>query len=51
LSGYQVGKVDFLALLDSQRTVYDYELEYNRVLTDGQRALARLQAETGLPNL
>lgn len=47
LSGYQVGKIDFLALLDSIMTVYDYELEYYRVLLEGRRGLARLEAETG----
>ncbi|MBU0480190.1 MAG: TolC family protein [Proteobacteria bacterium] len=47
LSGYQVGKIDFLALLDSIMTVYDYELEYYRVMLDGRRGLARLEAEIG----
>jgi outer membrane protein TolC len=48
LSSYKVGKVDFLALLDSLMTVYNYEIQYYRVLTDGQRNIARLEAETGL---
>lgn len=48
LSSYKVGKVDFLALLDSLLTVYNYEIQYYRVLTDGQRNIARLEAETGL---
>lgn len=51
LSGYQVGKIDFLALQDSLMTVYNYELEYYRVATDGQRSLARLDAETGSRDL
>nr|MBF0223402.1 TolC family protein [Desulfobulbaceae bacterium] len=51
LSGYQVGKIDFLALLDSLMTVYNYELEYYRGLIDGQRGFARLEAETGLNDL
>ena len=51
LSGYQVGKIDFLALLDSLMTIYKYELEYYRVLSDGKRWHARLQAETGSINL
>lgn len=51
LSGYQVGKIDFLTLLDSLMTVYNYELEYYRVLIDGQRGLARLAAETGMETL
>ena len=48
LTNYQVGKVGFLVLLDSLKTVYDYELEYYRVLSEGERNLARLEAETGL---
>lgn len=48
LSSYKVGKVDFLALMDSLMTVYNYEIQYYRVLTDGQRNIVRLEAETGL---
>jgi outer membrane protein, heavy metal efflux system len=47
LINYQVGKVGFLVLLDSLKTVYDYELEYYRVLSEGERNIARLEAETG----
>jgi outer membrane protein TolC len=48
LTNYQVGKVGFLVLLDSLKTVFDYELEYYRVLSEGERNVARLEAETGL---
>jgi len=48
LSNYQVGKVDFLTLLDSLIDLYDYELDYYKALTDGQRSLARLESETGM---
>jgi outer membrane protein TolC len=48
LSNYQVGKVGFLVLLDSLKAVYDYDLEYYRVLSEGERNVARLEAETGL---
>jgi outer membrane protein, heavy metal efflux system len=48
LTNYQVGKVGFLVLLDSLKTVYDYELEYYKVLSEGERNIARLEAETGL---
>ncbi len=48
LSNYQVGKVNFLVLLDSLIDLYDYELDYYKALTDGQRSLARLESETGM---
>jgi len=47
LINYQVGKVSFLVLLDNLKTVYDYELEYYKVLSEGERNIARLEAETG----
>jgi outer membrane protein TolC len=48
ISAYRVGKVEFLSLLDSQLTLFRYEMDYFRVLTDYQRSLARLEAESGL---
>ena len=48
LSGYQVGKNSFLALLESQKAVNNYEMEYYRALAEGQRSWARLEAETGM---
>lgn len=47
LSGYQVDKVDFLTLLDNLMTLFRYQLDYYRALSDSQRSLARLEAETG----
>jgi outer membrane protein TolC len=47
LAGYQVGRVDFLALIDSLVTLLDYELKYYEVLTDFQKALARLEPYVG----
>jgi len=47
LAAYQVGKVEFLSLLDGLLTLYRYRLDYQRVLTDYQRNLARLEAAVG----
>jgi outer membrane protein TolC len=47
IAGYQVGRVDFLALIDSLVTLLDYELKYYEVLTDFQKALARLEPYVG----
>ena len=48
MGSYQVGKVSFLVLLDNLKTVYNYEMEYFQVLANGERNIARLEAETGL---
>jgi len=47
IAGYQVGRVDFLTLIDSLVTLLDYELKYFEVLTDFQKALARLEPYVG----
>lgn len=48
MSGYQVGKINFLTLLDNLMMIYTYEIEFYRVLTEGQRSVARLEAESGM---
>ena len=48
LSAYQVGKVDFLSLLDSLLTLYRYEVEYYRVFSDYEGDIARLEGESGV---
>jgi len=47
LAGYQVNKVDFLNLVRSQITLYDYETQYWKAFIDAQQALARLSAAVG----
>ena len=47
LSGYQVDKVDFLNLVRSQITLYNYEIQYWKVLTAANQALAQLTAMIG----
>ena len=47
LAAYQVGKVEFLSLLDSLMNLYRYQLDYQRALTDFHRNIARLEAEVG----
>ncbi len=47
LAGYQVGKVDFLNLIRSQTTLYDYETQYWRALSVANQALARSIAAVG----
>ena len=46
-TSYQVGRVDFLTLLDSQVTLYRHELDYHRLLTDFATNLAALERAVG----
>jgi cobalt-zinc-cadmium efflux system outer membrane protein len=46
-SGYQVGKVDFLMLLDNQMTLYKYQIAYHQVLSSYFQILAQLEEMVG----
>lgn len=46
-SGYQVGRLDFLSLLDSQVRLLDAELQRERALADRRGAFAALEATLG----
>lgn len=46
-SGYQVGRVDFLSLLDSQVRLLDAELQHQRSLANRRSAFAALEATMG----
>ncbi len=48
LSAYQVDKVDFLTLLDAVMSLYRYEIDHARALSDQQRSRAQLEAAAGL---
>jgi len=48
-SGYQVNKVDFLTLLDNQKTLYDLEIKLHRLQADYSRASARLDELSARP--
>jgi outer membrane protein TolC len=47
LSAYRVNKVNFLTLVNSQLTLYNYELDYNRVITEHEIKLAELESVVG----
>jgi len=47
LSAYRVNKVDFMTLLDSQMTLYRYELEYHQALTEYEKNVASLEWTVG----
>lgn len=47
MAAYQVGRLEFLTVLDNFRTVLDAELSYHRELANYQTALARLEPLVG----
>jgi outer membrane protein TolC len=47
MSACRVGKADFMTLLDSQMTLYKYELEYHQALTEYEKNVAGLGAAIG----
>ena len=46
-ASYQVGRVDFLTILDAQVTLYKLELDYHRLLSDFAADLAALERAVG----
>ncbi|HEY8484352.1 MAG TPA: TolC family protein [Longimicrobiales bacterium] len=46
-ASYEVGRADFLTVLENRATLYDYEIAYFRVLTDFARKLAELEQVVG----
>ena len=49
LGSYQVGKLEFISLLDALMTTYQAEMEYYRIGSEYMRSLAWLEAESTLP--
>jgi outer membrane protein TolC len=47
LAGYQVNKVDFLNLVRSQLTLFEYETQYWKAFTEANQSLAQLNAAVG----
>ncbi|MGB7574533.1 MAG: TolC family protein [Thermodesulfobacteriota bacterium] len=47
MSAYRVNRADFMTLLDSQMTLYKYELEYHQALTEYEKNVASLGAAIG----
>lgn len=47
LAGYRVNKVDFLNLVRSQITLFEYETQYWKAFTEANQSLAQLAAAVG----
>lgn len=45
--GYQAGRVDFLNLIDSERTLRDFQLEYYTALAQFEKYIAELERSAG----
>jgi outer membrane protein TolC len=45
--GYQTGKVEFLTLLDAERAIKDFQLDYYRALTGFEQRMAELERAVG----
>jgi cobalt-zinc-cadmium efflux system outer membrane protein len=50
-SGYQVGKVDFLTLLNNQVTLFNYEIAYHQAISSYFMTVAKLEEMVGKPLL
>ncbi len=48
-TGYQVGKIDFMALLDNQMTLYNYEIGYYLALSSYFQTVTKLEEVVGKP--
>ncbi|MGR3296122.1 MAG: TolC family protein [Candidatus Bathyanammoxibius sp.] len=49
LAEYKTGKIDFLTLIDSERTMLDAQLEYYKATTAFETNLAELERAVGVP--
>jgi len=50
-AGYQVNKVDFLNLVRAQITLFNFETQYWKALSEANQALAKLLAAVGKENI
>ncbi len=48
IAGYKTNKVDFITLVSNQITLYNYETEYYRAITNYENRLAKLEAAVGV---
>ena len=47
-AAYRVGQANLTTLIESQATLFNYETQYHRVLTDFAKTLAELEARVGM---
>ncbi len=47
IASYRVNKVDFITVLDNLMTLFKYEIQYYRSLTDSRKSIAEIEAAVG----
>ena len=47
-TAYKTGEVDFLNLIDAQRTLLEFQLSYEREITNNMKNLAELEMLSGI---
>ncbi|MDP3039464.1 MAG: TolC family protein, partial [Deltaproteobacteria bacterium] len=47
MSAYRVNKVDFMTLLDNLMTLFKYEIQYYRLITEHRKNIAEIEAAVG----
>ena len=47
IASYRVNKVDFMTMLDSQMTLFKYEIQYYRLLSEHRKNIAEIEAAVG----
>ena len=48
LSGYQVNKVDFITLLNNQITLFNFRINYYRIISEHEKSIAGIEAAVGV---
>ncbi|MEN3038166.1 MAG: TolC family protein [Candidatus Kryptonium sp.] len=48
LIGYQVGKIDFMTLVDNFMSLYNYQIQYEKIIADCNSKLAELEMLIGM---
>ncbi len=47
-SAFEAGKVDFLSLIDAERALLEFELNYEQAITDREKAISRIERIVGI---
>jgi len=47
-TAYQAGTIDFLSLVDAQRSLLQYQLEYEKAIAENAQRLAELEMLAGV---
>ncbi len=48
IASYRVNKVDFITMLDSLMTLFKYEIQYYRLLSEHQKSITEIESAVGI---